>query len=162
MNFEELVETRDVRKSNKVKMPFGYFHKRQIDGKYSNFVEFVDELSDNILFAECLKKDCEVAAQVSDKHQLHITPNAEEGSDGIYAVAVEPGNYLTMEQLLNEIPSVVAQKDFLENTIKDLLQLTITLNEKGVQHVCLHRQTYSCARMTTVCACCSTARRSNG
>ena len=65
MNFEELVETRDVRKSNKVKMPFGYFHKRQIDGKYSNFVEFVDELSDNILFAECLKKDCEVAAQVS-------------------------------------------------------------------------------------------------
>ena len=136
MNFEELVETRDVRKSNKVKMPFGYFHKRQIDGKYSNFVEFVDELSDNILFAECLKKDCEVAAQVNDKHQLHFTPNAEEGSDGIYAIAVEPGNYLTMEQLLNEVPSVVAQKDFIEDTIKDLLQLTITLNEKGVQHVC--------------------------
>ena len=136
MNFEELVETRDVRKSNKVKMPFGYFHKRQIDGKYSNFVEFVDELSDNILFAECLKKDCEVAAQISDKHQLHFTPNSEGGSDGIYAIAVEPGNYLTMEQLLNEVPSVVAQKDFLENTIKDLLQLTILLNEKGVQQVC--------------------------
>lgn len=136
MNFEELVETRDVRKSNKVKMPFGYFHKRQIDGKYSNFVEFVDELSDNILFAECLKKDCEVAAQISDKHQLHFTPNSEGGSDGIYAIAVEPGNYLTMEQLLNEVPSVVAQKDFLENTIKDLLQLTISLNEKGVQQVC--------------------------
>ena len=136
MNYEELVETRDVRKSNKVKMPFGYFHKRQIDGKYSNFVEFVDELSDNILFAECLKRDCEVAAQISDKHQLHFTPNSEGGSDGIYAIAVEPGNYLTMEQLLNEVPSVVAQKDFLENTIKDLLQLTILLNEKGVQQVC--------------------------
>lgn len=117
-------------------MPFGYFHKRQIDGKYSNFVEFVDELSDNILFAECLKRDCEVAAQISDKHQLHFTPNSEGGSDGIYAIAVEPGNYLTMEQLLNEVPSVVAQKDFLENTIKDLLQLTILLNEKGVQQVC--------------------------
>lgn len=136
MNFEELVETRDVRKSNKVKMPFGYFHKRQIDGKYSNFVEFLDELSDNILFAECLKKDCEVTAQVSDKHQLHFTPNTEEGSDGIYAVAVEPGNYLTIGQLLYEVPSVVAQKDFLENTVKDLLQLTITLNEKGIQQVC--------------------------
>ena len=136
MNYEELVETRDVRKSNKVKMPFGYFHKRQIDGKYSNFVEFLDELSDNILFAECLKKDCEVTAQVSDKHQLHFTPNTEEGSDGIYAVAVEPGNYLTIGQLLYEVPSVVAQKDFLENTVKDLLQLTITLNEKGIQQVC--------------------------
>lgn len=117
-------------------MPFGYFHKRQIDGKYSNFVEFLDELSDNILFAECLKKDCEVTAQVSDKHQLHFTPNTEEGSDGIYAVAVEPGNYLTIGQLLYEVPSVVAQKDFLENTVKDLLQLTITLNEKGIQQVC--------------------------
>ena len=136
MNFEELVETRDVRKSNKVKMPYGYFHKRQIDGKYSNFVEFVDELSDNILFAECLKKDCEVAAQVGDKHQLRFTPNAEESSNDIYAIAVEPGNYLTMEQLLNETPSVVAKKDFLENTIKDLLHLTIALNEKGVQQVC--------------------------
>ena len=117
-------------------MPFGYFHKRQIDGKYSNFVEFLDELSDNILFAECLKKDCEVTAQVSDKHQLHFTPNTEEGSDGIYAVAVEPGNYLTIGQLLYEVPSVVAQKDFLENTVKDLLQLTVTLNEKGIQQVC--------------------------
>ena len=136
MNYEELVETRDVRKSNKVKMPFGYFHKRQIDGKYSNFVEFLDELSDNILFAECLKKDCEVAAQISDKHQLHFTPNAEEGSDGIYAIAVEPGNYLTMGQLLNEVPAVVAQKGFLENTIKDLLEITVKLNEKGVQQVC--------------------------
>ena len=136
MNFEELVETRDVRKSNKVKMPFGYYHKRQIDGKYSNFVEFLDELSDNILFAECLKKDCEVTAQINDRHQLHFTPNAEEGSDGIYAVAVEPGHYLNIGQLLNEVPSVVAQKGFLENTIKDLLELTIKLNEKGVQQIC--------------------------
>ena len=136
MNYEELVETRDVRKSNKVKMPYGFFHKRQIDGKYSNFVEFLDELSDNILFAECLKKDCEVAAQISDRHQLHFTPNAEDGSNGIYAIAVEPGNYLTIGQLLNEVPSVVAQKGFLENTIKDLLQLTTTLNEKGVHQVC--------------------------
>lgn len=136
MNYEELVETRDVRKSNKVKMPLGYFHKRQIDGKYSNFVEFLDELSDNILFAECLKNDCEVAAQMSDRHQLHFTPNTEEGNNGIYAVAVEPGNYLTVGQLLNEVPAVVAQKGFLENTIKDLLDLTIMLNEKGVQQVC--------------------------
>ena len=136
MNYEELVETRDVRKSNKVKMPYGYFHKRQIDGKYSNFVEFLDELSDNILFAECLKKDCEVVSQIGDKHQLHFTPNAENGSDGIYAVAVESGHYLTMGQLLNEVPAVVAQKGFLENTIKDLMELTIKLNEKGVQQVC--------------------------
>ncbi len=136
MNYEELVETRDVRKSNKVKMPFGYFHKRQIDGRYSNFVEFIDELSDNILFAECLKRDCEVAAQVGDKHQLHFTPNEEDGSNGIYAVAVEPGNYLTVEQLLNENPSVVAQKDFLDTTVNDLLQLTVALNEKGVQQLC--------------------------
>ena len=136
MNYEELVETRDIRKSNKVKMPFGYFHKRQIDGKYSNFVEFLDELSDNILFAECLRKDCEVVSQVHDKHQLHFTPNTNEGSDDIYAVAVEPGNYLTIEQLLNEMPSVVAKKDFIEETIKDLMVLTSALNEKGVQQVC--------------------------
>ena len=138
MNFEELIETRDARKTNKVRMPFGYFYKRLIDEKYSNFVEFHDELADNIQFSDCVRKDSEASMTVSDKHQLHFTPNTgEEGGEGVYAVAVEPGNYQTLEQLLNDNPAVVARKDFLDTTVNDVLKLLTTLNEKDIRQVCL-------------------------
>ena len=57
MNFEELIETRDARKTVKVRLPYGYFYKRQIEGKYSNFVEFHDEVADNIYFQKCVKAE---------------------------------------------------------------------------------------------------------
>ena len=142
MNYEELIETRDARKTNKVRMPFGFFYKRLIDGKYSNFVEFHDELADNVLFSDCVRKDCEASASINDKHQLRFTPNKGEGKgdDAVYAVAVEPGNYQTLEQLLNDEPSIVAKKGFLKETVTGLLDMVAALNEKGVYQVCLSPQ----------------------
>lgn len=134
MNYEELLETRDARQTNKVRLPYGYFYKRLIDGKYSNFVEFHDELSDNIAFNECIRKQCEALSQIKNKHQLRFTPN--EGDDGIYAVAIEPGNYLTIEQLLNDSPAIVAKGDFMDSVISDLVNLTAELHQQGIQYLC--------------------------
>ena len=134
MNYEELLETRDVRKTNKVRLPYGYFYKRLIDGKYSNFVEFHDELADNISFNSCIRKECEVLSQIKSKHQLRFTPN--EGDDGVYAIAVELGNFITIDQLLNDSPSVVAKRDFMDSTISDLVALTTELNQMDIQYLC--------------------------
>ena len=138
MNYEELLATRDSRKTVKVRIPFGFFYKRLIDGKYSNFVEFDDEMTDNIAFKDCVDKDCSLTASLNDKHQLRFTLSIDEdGLETVSAVAVEPGNYLTAEQLLNETPAVVAKKEFINDTISDLATLMIALNEQGVYQVCL-------------------------
>jgi serine/threonine protein kinase len=134
VNYEELLETRDARKTNKFRLPYGFFNKRLIDGRYSNFVEFHDELADNILFNECVHRQCDALGSIKNKHQLHFTPNQED--EGVYALAVEPGNYITFEQMLNESPSVVARKDFLESTIRDLVQMAHELHEKDIQYLC--------------------------
>jgi serine/threonine protein kinase len=134
VNFEQLLDTRDARKTNKVRLPYGYLYKRQIDGKYSNFVEFHDELADNISFSRCVYDECEALSGVADPHQLRFTPNA--GGEGVYAIAIESGNYLTFEQLLNEQPAMVAQGDFISRTIEALVRLTSTLNGMGIQHLC--------------------------
>ena len=134
MNYEELLETRDARKTNKFRLPYGFFNKRLIDGRYSNFVEFHDELADNILFNECVHRQCDALGSIKNKHQLHFTPNQED--EGVYALAVEPGNYITFEQMLNESPSVVARKDFLESTIRDLVQMAHEFHEKDIQYLC--------------------------
>ena len=134
MNYEELLETRDVRKTTKVRLPYGYFYKRLIDGKYSNFVEFHDEVADAITFNKSVIAEHEALAEIHSKQQLHYTPN--EGEDGIYAIAVEVGNYVTIEQLLNENPSMVAKGDFVISTLRDLFDVTVELHSHNIFHVC--------------------------
>lgn len=134
MNYEELLDTRDARKTTKVKMPYGYFYRRLIDGRYSNFVEFRDELTEDAFFDSCIRSECADVANSKNHHQLHFTAN--EGDDGVYALAVEVGNFITIGQLINDSPAIVAQKDFMQNTIGDLVELVVELNEKGVRHVC--------------------------
>ena len=134
MNFEELLETRDVRKTTKVRLPYGYFYKRLIDGKYSNFVEFHDEVADHVAFSNCVRTEAADMEKIANKHQLHFVPN--EGDGGVYAIAVEVGNFITFEQLLNENPAVMAREDFANNTLRDLVEITQLLNDKGVYHVC--------------------------
>ena len=134
MNYEEMLETRDVRKTTKVRLPYGYFYKRLIDGKYSNFVEFHDEVADAITFNKSVKAEHEALAEIHSKLQLHYTPN--EGDDGVYAIAVEVGNYVTIEQVLNENPSMVAKGDFVISTLRDLFNITEELHAHNIFHVC--------------------------
>ena len=134
MNYEELLETRDVRKTTKVRLPYGYFYKRLIDGKYSNFVEFHDEVADAITFNKSVKAEHEALAEIHSKQQLHYTPN--EGDEGTYAIAVEVGNYVTIEQLLNENPSMVVKGNFVTTTLRDLFDITVELHAHDIFHVC--------------------------
>ena len=134
MNFEELLETRDARKTTKVRLPFGYFLKRSIDGKYSNFVEFHDELADHVAFSKCVRTEAGDMDKVNNKHQLHFVPN--EGDDGVYAIAVEVGNFISFEQLLNDDPAIIARENMVDNTLRELEEITTLLNNQGVFHVC--------------------------
>ena len=134
MNFEELLETRDVRKTTKVRLPYGYFYKRLIEGKYSNFVEFHDEVADHVAFSNCVRTEAADMEKIGNKHQLHFVPN--EGDGGVYAIAVEVGNFITFEQLLNENPAVLARESFAADTLRDLVEITELLNDKGIYHVC--------------------------
>jgi hypothetical protein len=133
MNFEEMLEQRDIKKTSKIRMPYGYFYKRLIDGKYSNFVEFHDELTEDIFFGHCVKAECEAVGSIDHKNQLHFST---DGGDGVFAIAVEVGNYQTLEQLLNDNPAIVARDEFLSTTLKSLFDLTSTLNKKDIYHVC--------------------------
>mgnify|MGYP002623171513 CR=1 FL=1 len=134
MNYEELLETRDARKTTKVRLPYGFFYKRLIDGKYSNFVEFHDELADAITFSSSVKAEHEALANIHSKQQLHFTPN--EGDDGVYAVAVEVGNYVTIQQLLNENPSMVVKGNYVIDTLRELFEVTAELHSHDIFHVC--------------------------
>jgi serine/threonine protein kinase len=87
-----------------------------------------------MFFGHCVKAECEAVASIDHKAQLHFSANGED--DGVFAIAVEVGNYQTLEQLLNENPAIVARDDFMSATLKSLFDITNTLNERGIYHVC--------------------------
>lgn len=117
-----------------MRMPYGFFYKRLIDGKYSNFVEFHDEVADHISFSNFIRNEATAVDDIRDRHQLHFKPN--EGDDGVYAIAVEVGHFISFKQLVNENPAIVAQKNFIDDTIRDLCTLTEELNSHDIFHVC--------------------------
>lgn len=134
MNFEELIKIRNARETTCIRTPYGYFYKRLIDGRFYNYVEFHDELTDSLVFSKGVQEEYEATKKITDRHQLHFTPN--EGDDGLFAIAVEVGHFLTIGQMLNDNPAIVAQNDFLERTIRDLFRFVILLNEQGIYHLC--------------------------
>ena len=81
-----------------------------------------------------LKAESDAVASIDHKTQLHFSTNGED--DGVFAIAVEVGNYQTLEQLLNEDPAIVARNEFISATLKTLFDFTSYLNSRGIYHVC--------------------------
>lgn len=133
MNYEELLESRNGAAMAKQPLPFGWMHKKLLEGKYVNVVDLRDDLKDSLVFTDALVTEAEQNKTLTDSRQIHFTTLND--SAGLYGVAVE-GHFRTYAQLLAEQPAIVAQKNFINNTIKGLLQLTAFLHEKGIYHVC--------------------------
>ena len=133
MNYEELLESRHGAAMAKQHLPFGWMHKKLLDGKYVNVVDLRDDLRDSLVFTEVLIAEADQIKKQSDKRQIRFSTLTD--SAGLYGVAVE-GSYRTYAQLLSDQPAIVAQKNFVDNTIKGLLQLAAFLHEKGIYHVC--------------------------
>ena len=129
-----MLEARDGAVTQKEDLPIGFFYKKLIDKKYRNVVELKADLADNIVFCERLKRDCELSAGLNNKSQLRFI--AKEDSSGIYELELEQGNYLTFEQLLEQNPAVVAGKDFINDTVKRLVDITQQLHAEGVYQLC--------------------------
>ena len=132
MNYEELLESRNGA-AMKESMPFGMFGKRIVDNKYVNVVELRDDLKDSLLFCDALKAESEQNMQLNHKNQLHFT--LAKDSEGL-GINVEQGTFRTFDKLLEDNPAIVAAKNFIDDTIKDLLEFASFLHDHGIFHIC--------------------------
>ena len=134
MNYEELLESRNGAATAKEKMPFGLLYKKMSDGKYVNVIDLREDLRDSLVFCEALAVESEQNKSLNHKGQMHFKLATD--SAGLYGVNVEQGTFRTFERLLDENPAVVASKDFIDNTVKSLLELTSYLHDQGIFHIC--------------------------
>lgn len=140
MNFEEMLAAKNEGKLNKTSLPIGEYYRVQIDGKFRSVINIRPDLDSSIAFSGALKTECERNKTLANKHQLHYTPVVNEKGE-IDQLEVEQGVFLSMEQLLNENPAVVAEKGFIDNTLQALVDITTYLHGQGIQHVCYSPKT---------------------
>ena len=140
MNYEEMLAAKNEGKLNKTLLPIGEYYRVQIDGKYRAVIDVRPELNSSIAFSGALKTECERNKTLVNRYQLHYTPVLNENGE-VEQLEVEAGVFLSMEQLLNENPAVVAEKGFIDNTLQALVDITTYLHSQGIRHICYSPKT---------------------
>lgn len=139
MNYEELLEAKNNGRLSPARQPIGEYYRMKVDGKYRGLVDIRQEMNDNIVFCEAIKAECERNNTLVNPHQLHFTPVMANGD--VSQLEIEAGTYLSFEQLLSDSPAVVASKDFIDNTLRSLIDITDYLHSQGIRHFCYSPKT---------------------
>lgn len=137
MNFDELLSIRDQETGTSSCLLLGKLVKRNVDGKYQNIIDVKDELTDNIIFGESIKYELKALSVTKPQHQLHFMLGNDVTSDNpCKTIVIERGVYLTLAQLLNENPALVARQDFMDNLLKNIFEAAKEINEQNIFHEC--------------------------
>lgn len=137
MNFDELLSIRDQETGTSSCLLLGKLVKRNVDGKYQNIIDVKDELTDNIVFGESIKYELKALSIIKPQHQLHFMLGNDVTSDNpCKTIVIERGVYLTLAQLLNENPALVARQDFMDNLLKNIFEAAKEINEQNIFHEC--------------------------
>ena len=134
MNYEELLESRNGASMAKENIPFGVLYRKMVDGKYTSVVDLRDSLVDSLVFSDALVAESKQNQQLNHKGQMHFEQLSD--SAGLYGVNLGHGTFHTFERLLTDTPAVIAGKNFIEDTIMNLLDITSYLHDQGIFHVC--------------------------
>lgn len=140
MNYEELLEARKAGKPQATRMSVGSYYREQVDGKWRGVVDVRQELNQNIAFASGLRRECVENVTLASAHQVHFSA-VTNGNGDIVRLVLEPGIYQPMQQLLSENPAIVADSQFINNTLKSLVDITTYLHSRGIRHLCFSPRT---------------------
>jgi len=139
MNYEELLAAKNNGKLNHAQWPIGEYYRSKVDGKYRGIVDIRPELHQNIVFTKALQEASEANKRLANNHLLHYEL-VSEGSE-INQLIVETGTYISFENLLADTPAVVAENNFIFNTLKDLVEIATFLHEKDIRQICFSPRT---------------------
>ena len=140
MNYEEMLAAKNDGRLNRTLLPIGEYYRTQVEGKYRAIVKIRPELNNSIVFSGALKKECECNRTLVNRHQLHFTPVVDQNGE-IQQLELEPGTFISMEQLLNDNPAAIAENNFIDNTLEALVDVTTYLHGQGIRHICYSPKT---------------------
>lgn len=139
MNYEELLAARNTGKQSKTWLPIGYYYREQVEGKWRGIVDIHPSLHQNMVFTKALAKECKRNSLLANSHQIHFGTVEADGE--VRQLELQTGHYITFEQLLRDNPAIIANQQFIDNTLEALVELTTYLHKQGVRHLCFSPKT---------------------
>jgi hypothetical protein len=139
MNYDELVGTQENGTTNKQMLPIGETYRKQMDQKYRNIVRLKPQLAESAAYAQALKRDQQWAASQKAPQQIHY--DLHSVGNCVDELELQPGNFMTLHQLLLNNPAAVTSNGFVDGIVGGLMDYTSTLHENGIFHLCYAPQT---------------------
>ena len=137
MNYDELLSKRDAGENKLCHTLLGCFTKRNAGARFVNVIDIRDELTDNILFEEDLRKEHEAHKEIKANHQIRYMPGGDDVKGKTKKTLVaERGVFVTLAQMLFDTPSMVARNDFLKDIISQTFEAAKELHANGIYHTC--------------------------
>lgn len=134
MNYEELLAARNTGNQSKTHLPIGYYYREQVEGKWRGMVDIHPSLQHNVVFTQALAEECKRNLTLVNNHQIHFAGVGENGE--VRQLELQPGHFMTFEQLLQDNPAIIANQQFIDSTLETLVELTTYLHKQGVRHLC--------------------------
>ena len=135
MNFEELVSANEITQEKGIQLPYGCFVRKYSDKKYFHIVKLREDLLSDDSFTGGLETECRNLPTLNGEFQIRFV--CMKSGSGAEILRLERGHYGVVSQMLNENPSLIAQKDWLKNVIKNTAAALQFLHSHHVWQVCL-------------------------
>lgn len=147
MNYEELVSSYTTNGNMRQVTPIGVMQKRRVDTKYETVLTLHDWLVSDPIFMSQIKRESADTAEIKNDYQIPFTLN-----DNATELIIGQGNYMSLEQFLNENPAMCADAIFVRNLFSQIVEWGSEYHSRGIFHVCfsprnvfIHRKTLQLA-----------------
>ena len=107
MNYEELVSSYTTNGNMRQVTPIGVMQKRRVDTKYETVLTLHDWLVSDPIFMSQIKRESADTAEIKNDYQIPFTLN-----DNATELIIGQGNYMSLEQFLNENPAMCADAKY--------------------------------------------------
>lgn len=134
MNYEEVLNANEAVDPHRGQLPFGTLQRQLVGNKYYYVLTVSPKLMGRIGFIGALKTALEQSGRIKSNHQLRSTLIDSEGG---LELEFEQGTFLTLEQLIDANPALMAKSNFLDDIVEGLLDVLEKMHEMTIYHVCL-------------------------
>ena len=131
MNYEELVSSYTTNGNMRQVTPIGVMQKRRVDTKYETVLTLHDWLVSDPIFMSQIKRESADTAEIKNDYQIPFTLN-----DNATELIIGQGNYMSLEQFLNENPAMCADAIFVRNLFSQIVEWGSEYHSRGIFHVC--------------------------
>lgn len=134
MNYEEMLNAREKAGGKGVDVLIGVMRQTQVEQKYRYVVALKPLLADSSAFRDALQRDHSWSMKHAGKHQVQY--DIEDDN----TLLLETGSFLTLDQLLQSNPAIVATQGFVDQLMAQLMDYAAKLHADGVYQLCFAPQ----------------------